>query len=533
MSELTTTDSRRELASTDSGRDLAPRLHALERAVEATRGMMPDEVVDRAFDVRVNAGDRLARGDAAVVVALAGGTGSGKSSLFNALAGDEVADVGVRRPTTTDPVALVIGDIEGADSLLDWLEVRKRFTPEDALGINSGLILLDLPDHDSIRADHKATVDKLVKRVDVLLWVLDPQKYAQGLLHKGYLKDLRQHAEVQMVALNKIDELNASERDACVTDLRRILSSEGLSKVPIHAISALDGSGLDKLRDALSAVAERRTAALQRIDGDLRKAADDLAAHLGLPPEKPLDPDPLVQVVAAAARVDDRADAEGQRYVDVARHRTRPPLLRALASIFRRRDRRSTFSFEDFDPEARDPSPVSVQHALHELAVRYGRGLTRPWRSRLREVALHASEPLQRLTSEALGRVTASPPRRHWWRPVSLVWGIFELLALVGLVWLAVIAASNYLDLPAFDPPASVGGVSLPIVLAVGGIIGWVIFRFVREQLVKAGARRYAQWVRRSYHTEIAEAVKEAIAPLAVEIATYQRLVEDLRTVVG
>src|SRR5690606_27400534 len=112
---------------------------------------------------------------------------------------------------------------------------------------------------------HKATVDRLVQRVDVLLWVLDPQKYAQGLLHRGYLKDLRQHADVQLVALNKIDELSSSERDACVEDLRRILASEGLGKVPIYPISAVDGTGMRALRDALSELADQRTAALQRI----------------------------------------------------------------------------------------------------------------------------------------------------------------------------------------------------------------------------------------------------------------------------
>jgi GTP-binding protein EngB required for normal cell division len=494
--------------------------------------MRPREVVDRVAGVRANAGERLARGDAAVVVALAGGTGSGKSSVFNAVAGSDVAEVGVKRPTTTDPVALVIGDIEGSDTLLDWLEVRKRFTPEKPVGVKNGLILLDLPDHDSIRADHKATVDRLVQRVDVLLWVLDPQKYAQGLLHRGYLKDLRQHAAVQVVALNKIDELTPAEQKACVADLQRILASEGLGKVPIHPISAADGTGLEKLRDALSTLAARRTAAVDRIDGDLRKAADDLAAHLGLPPENPLDPDPLVEVVAAAARVDDRADAEGRRYSDMARRSTRPPLLRAVSTLFRRRQRARSYAIEDFDPEARDPSPVAVQHALHELAVRYGRGLTRPWRSRLREVALHASEPLQRLTTEALARVTATPPKRGWWHPVSLLWGAFELVTVAGLMWLAVMAASNYVGLPAMDP-MTIGGIPLPVVLLAGGIVGWVILRFTRERLIANGARRYAHWVRRSYHSEIAEAVKEAIAPLAVEIATYQRLVEDLRLVVG
>jgi hypothetical protein len=55
----------------------------------------------------------------------------------------------------------------------------------------------------------------------------------------------------------------------------------------------------------------------------------------------------------------------------------------------------------------------------------------------------------------------------------------------------------------------------------------------VRERAIATGAKRYGQWVRRQYHSEIAEAVKEAIAPLAVEVAAYQRLVEDLRAVVG
>jgi GTP-binding protein EngB required for normal cell division len=399
--------------SKNQSQDLAPRLHALERALDASRGMMPEDVVDRASAVRANAGERLARGDAAIVVALAGGTGSGKSTLFNALAGDDIADVGIRRPTTTDPVALVVGEIEGADSLLDWLEVRKRFTPEAKLGLDSGLIVLDLPDHDSIRIDHKATVDRLVQRVDVLLWVLDPQKYAQGILHRGYLKDLRQHAEVQLVALNKVDELVAAERDACVTDLRRILASEGLGKVKIYPISATEGTGLGKLRGALSELADRRTAALQRIDGDLRKAADDLAAHLGLPPEKPLDPDPLVEVVGAAARVDDRAAAEAERYTVAARRATRPPLLRAISAIIPRRSPSSTFALEDFDPEARDPSPVAVQHALQELSIQYGRGLTRPWRSRLREVALSAAAVVVAAHVDCVGGLRAHRSSRH------------------------------------------------------------------------------------------------------------------------
>ncbi|MCB2557781.1 50S ribosome-binding GTPase, partial [Listeria monocytogenes] len=80
------------------------------------------------------------------VVALAGATGSGKSSLFNALAGADLAAVGVPRPTTAEAMAAVRGD--GAQALLDWLGVQRRYRLAADPGSQGGLVLLDLPDHD-------------------------------------------------------------------------------------------------------------------------------------------------------------------------------------------------------------------------------------------------------------------------------------------------------------------------------------------------------------------------------------------------
>ena len=59
------------------------------------------------------------------VVALAGATGSGKSSLFNDLTGADVAPIGARRPTTSTPIAAIWGS-ESASALLDWLKVGAR-----------------------------------------------------------------------------------------------------------------------------------------------------------------------------------------------------------------------------------------------------------------------------------------------------------------------------------------------------------------------------------------------------------------------
>ena len=63
------------------------------------------------------------------VVALAGATGSGKSSLFNALVGADVATIGARRPTTSLPTAAIWGDAD-ASELLDWLAVDTRHVVE-------------------------------------------------------------------------------------------------------------------------------------------------------------------------------------------------------------------------------------------------------------------------------------------------------------------------------------------------------------------------------------------------------------------
>ena len=81
----------------------------------------------RAKKVSDRAGERLRLSGEHTVVALAGSTGSGKSSLFNALSGGDHSPVGVRRPTTSKAHASVWGS-EGAAPLVQWLGVPRRQT---------------------------------------------------------------------------------------------------------------------------------------------------------------------------------------------------------------------------------------------------------------------------------------------------------------------------------------------------------------------------------------------------------------------
>ena len=73
----------------------------LAEASGLAEGRLPDEAVERARAVVARAGERLGLGLESTVVALAGPTGAGKSRLFNALAGEDLAAVGRRRPTTS------------------------------------------------------------------------------------------------------------------------------------------------------------------------------------------------------------------------------------------------------------------------------------------------------------------------------------------------------------------------------------------------------------------------------------------------
>ena len=100
------------------GSDIGARIEGLSAATEAARGRLADEVVDDAHEVAERAAGRLRLSAEHTVVAIAGATGSGKSSTFNALTGLDIAAVGVRRPTTSWATACVFGK-EGAEELLE------------------------------------------------------------------------------------------------------------------------------------------------------------------------------------------------------------------------------------------------------------------------------------------------------------------------------------------------------------------------------------------------------------------------------
>jgi GTP-binding protein EngB required for normal cell division len=240
---------------------------------ETVAGFGP-ALLDDADAVLKRAGERLRLSGSHTVIALAGGTGSGKSTLFNALSGATFSPPGVTRPTTRHVHACVWG-IQGAGPLLDWLNVQRRHRYARASVLDSGesdldgLLLLDLPDHDSVVTASMAAVDRLAKLADMVIWVLDPQKYADAAVHNRYLIPLAGHASVFTVVLNQIDTLPPEQIRDCEQDLRRLLDAEGLTDTPVLPVSARTGEGLGDLRALLIQTVRRNRAVTDRIAADI------------------------------------------------------------------------------------------------------------------------------------------------------------------------------------------------------------------------------------------------------------------------
>ena len=142
-------------------------------------------------------------------------------------------------------------------------------------------MLLDLPDHDSTEVSHHLEVDRLVRLADLLVWVLDPQKYADAAIHDRYLAPLASHKDVMLVVLNHIDTVPEARRDGMVADVRRLLEADGLAGVPVLAVSARHGWGIDELKKQIAKRVAEKKATRARLAADVRSRRRAAAGGVG------------------------------------------------------------------------------------------------------------------------------------------------------------------------------------------------------------------------------------------------------------
>jgi GTP-binding protein EngB required for normal cell division len=553
------------------GRDDAPldrKLDALGTATELGQDRVPEEALAAARRVVDHAGQRRRLSADHTVVGFFGATGSGKSSLFNAVTGHPLARAAATRPTTSEPLAAVWG-AEGAGPLLDWLEVNQRHVldgPAAGTAVTTwwggrresgGLILLDLPDFDSIAAGHRRTVQRLVGQVDVLVWVVDPQKYADAALHREFLEPLAAHRAVTLVVLNQVDRLAPPDVERVVASLKDLLAGDGLARVPVYPASATTGTGVDAVRAAVAEVTAQRSAATERLLSDVRTAARALGSEEagGVPAGVGKGAESrLVDALAEASGVPTVVRAVAQSYRLEGGRRTGWPVVRWMARVrqdplrrlgLRRGDgavtgARTGAGVDDPRlhrtslPERSPAQRAQADGAIRTFADSASEGAPDSWRSSIRRAARsHAGQLPDELDQAITSTDLKAGATSWWWHLVNVLQWLALLAAVVGLAWLGVLALAGYLqfDLP---PAPSVEGFPIPTLLVAGGLAFGLLLALLTAPLVRLGARSRARRARRRLRAAIADVATQRVGdPVREEISRYGRFREALAAASG
>ncbi|MCA9320305.1 MAG: GTPase domain-containing protein [Planctomycetes bacterium] len=291
----------------DDAEDSARKLHAPRLSIPETETHEPDLLPPDLLTIGV-----------------VGGTGVGKSTLINALAGQPVSRSSARRPTTDRVVPYVHSDQAHLLDRVPWLEGRLSTERglHDVAAIRS-LLILDLPDMDSVERSHAEVVRGVIGHLDLVIWVTSLTKYADRLF-EDWLRDQAAGRDLSsfIFVLNKIDDVDERDAASAVRRVReafreRIESildqSETRRGTPsFHLISArqpdaaIPGNGFSALRDELFRERDQREVARIKSSNRLalaRKRITNLASALAFEErEERLDRE-LSRIKADAAQI--------------------------------------------------------------------------------------------------------------------------------------------------------------------------------------------------------------------------------------
>ncbi|WP_240045841.1 YfjP family GTPase [Streptomyces sp. L-9-10] len=519
------------------GGSLRVRLDALGELVGLSRTRLEGSVLAEAGRVLDEASARQRLSSRHTVVAIAGATGSGKSTLFNALAEVPISETGLRRPTTSAPIACVWSD--GAAGLLDRLAIPGRLRRKPLAGGDGdeelhGLVLVDLPDHDSAVVRHREQVDRVLALVDAVIWVVDPEKYADAALHERYLRPLAGHAEITFVVLNQIDRLPGDAADQVLDDLRRLLDEDGMALgehgepgATVLAVSALSGHGVGELRELLGRFVQERSAAERRLSADVDAAAWRLRsayvaegrAGLGERSREQFA-DRLAWAVGAVAA----GEAAERAWRRNAGRACGTPWLRLWRWYESTRMPGGQTQRPPAVVEEELTARQRVEQAVRTVAEEASAGLPAPWAHSVREAAARGAEGLPEALDELAVTAAAPssrPPRPAWWPAAVLAQASMTLLQIFGALWLVGQIVG------VLEP-----GLLPPVLVMLAGIIGGPFVEWACGAAAMGPARRYGQDAERRLREAAAACGRARVLdPISGELMRYREVREQYVTV--
>jgi len=538
-----------------SAAELGDRTTALSLALFSGAEELDGTAVEQARRVLDHAQERSAIAGDHTVVALAGATGSGKSSLFNALVGEQVAAIGARRPTTAKPTAAIWGESD-ASELLDWLRVdaRHRVDPgedgggEVAGGLNDklhGLVLLDLPDFDSRELSHRREAERILELVDMFVWVTDPQKYADARLHDEFIALMAHHDAVTLAVLNQTDRLDVGAVKVLKKDFAKLLGADGIRDASVLATSAVAGTGVPELLQRLANAVAGQAASRQRLNADvvaaarrLRHGVADAEVAVG-----GLDRGALDASLARAAGVPIVLDAVGRDYRREAFAHTGflfARWTRGFAADPLRRLRldrtggRPPIPVEIDGSDVRAvlgrssiPAPSTSAVSAVDLATRSfvreaSDGLPVKWARAVEDAVDRGEGALSDALDQAMVGTSLRARRPIWWFLVNVIQWTLGITAALGLLWLAALWVAGLAQIPTPDTP-TLGILPVPLVMLVGGVLLGLLLGVVSRWWARIGARRRTAMIGKRLTEAVAKVADERIVIPILEVLDRHR----------
>lgn len=586
---------------------------SLKDAISYGEGRVPETVLLDAAETLERLSQRRELSTEHTVIGFFGATGSGKSTLFNAIAGQNIALSAPTRPTTST-VQAAIWEAEGSEELLDWLGIDKRVYPqtqalaaegdategneagggaaapnavtEPAPGLfnrirravggrgemrtrTGGLILLDMPDFDSVTTTNRDLAARMMRYVDVLVWVVDPQKYADAVIHRDFMVPLAASGAQALCVLNQADKLAPAEVPAVLASLTRLLQAEGteahLLAAPI-AVSARTGEGVDVLRDLLAQVAAAKSLSLQRTDAQLHATASQLRTYAGgegtvLAGAYALEAEQkLVKACYTSSQAEQVLEAATASYRRAAGQHTGWILTRWMSRLKADPLRRLHLGQQEETKSASkaeksagmlgsdsENAPELVASSLPPLSAAQKAGMANavrqyskqmaaridePWKRSMKEAALSREAELPELLERDMVRIDYGLGRtRAPWVIFNALQWIALLSALVGVGWLTLISGMAYLQIQLPPAPTPEGSpVPLPTLLLLLGILLGIASAGVGRLLTAMGSRYYARKLRGRLQTGVEKAVQSCVvAPVQQEakrLTSYRKALD-------
>ncbi|MEW6443661.1 MAG: GTPase domain-containing protein [bacterium] len=226
-------------------KELTGRIEDLARRVESARYLLPEEQRRDWLKGLDALRQRLAEtGEPLLHVGLLGGTGVGKSTLINALAGETISSVSDRRPHTDRIIVYRHADaLPPADSPPFLLGEPQRTHRNEQI---RHLTVYDFPDFDSLVTEHRQRVLGFLDRLDLIVWISSPEKYGDLPFYET-LKSCDKHQENMVFVMNKIDKITSpdaapQEVSRLIGDFSLKLKDAGIRAPRIYQFSARQGT---------------------------------------------------------------------------------------------------------------------------------------------------------------------------------------------------------------------------------------------------------------------------------------------------